>query len=300
MELKMENGNIYLLVTIASFFWGANFLLGGYVIHDITPLWAAAMRFVFGAMLMFAIAGMKRENLLAPLRKNFGIYAMLGVVGIVCFNLFFFNALRYTSANNAALIMATNPLLTTLFAAVMLGERPGMRHLIALPVALAGVAVVVAHGNLNSLLALHLSIGDVSMLCADIFWALYNVLCRRYMPQASPLVNTTWIMAAGAAVLLCIALGSGAPLAEPGVRAGVSMLVMTVGGTVLAYLFWSMGIARLGAAHTSIFLNLVPVFAMLLGALVESTPTAPQLVGGLLVLGGVIVSMLPSRRPVAA
>jgi hypothetical protein len=39
---------------------------------------------------------------------------------------------------------------------------------------------------------------------------------------------------------------------------------------------------------------------MLLGALVESTPTAPQLVGGLLVLGGVIVSMLPSRRPVAA
>ncbi|TAJ83464.1 MAG: DMT family transporter [Gallionellaceae bacterium] len=295
----MVNGSTYFLVTIAVFFWGANFLLGGYVIHDIPPLWAAAMRFLLGALLMFAIVGIKRENLFAPLRKNIGIYFMLGVVGIVGFNLFFFYALSYTSANNAALIMATNPLLTTLLAAVVLGERPGLRHLVALPIALAGVAVVVTHGDLHSLRALQLSIGDVLMLAGDIFWALYNVLCRRYMPQATPLVNTTWIMAAGALVLLCVALASDAHLALPDSKAALSMLVMAVGGTVLAYLFWGIGIARLGAAHTSIFMNLIPVFAMLLGALVADMPTAPQFVGGLLVLGGVTISMLPSRRPAA-
>lgn len=293
----MPNANTYFLVTTAAFFWGANFLLGGYVIHDIPPLWAAAMRFVLGAMLMFAIVGVKRENLFAPLRKHLGVYVMLGVVGIVGFNLFFFYALRYTSANNAALIMATNPLLTTMLAVVMLGESPTLRHLIALPIALAGVAVVVTQGNL---LALQLSVGDMLMLGADVFWALYNVLCRRYMPQASPLVNTTWIMAVGAAVLLCVALGSDAQLAALGAKATVSMAVMAIGGTVLAYLFWSMGIARLGAARTAIFLNLVPVFAMLLGAAIDSSPTASQLAGGLLVLGGVTISMLPGRRPAAA
>ncbi|HXU94795.1 MAG TPA: DMT family transporter [Gallionella sp.] len=295
----MVNGSTYFLVTIAVFFWGANFLLGGYVIHDIPPLWAAAVRFVLGALLMFAIVGIKRENLFAPLRKNIGIYFMLGVVGIVGFNLFFFYALGYTSANNAALIMATNPLLTTLLAAVMLGERPGLRHIIALPIALAGVAVVVTRGDLHTLLALQLSIGDVLMLAGDIFWALYNVLCRRYMPQASPLVNTTWIMTAGALVLLCVALGSDAHLAVLDTKAAAAMLVMAFGGTVLAYLFWGIGIARLGAAHTSIFMNLIPVFAMLLGALIEDMPTVPQLVGGLLVLGGVTISMLPGRRSAA-
>ena len=293
----MPNANIYFLVTTAVFFWGANFLLGGFVIHDIPPMWAAAMRFVLGAMLMFAIAGMRRENLLAPLRKNIGVYVMLGVVGVVGFNLFFFYALRYTSANNAALIMATNPLLTTLLAVAILGERTSTRHLIALPIALVGVAVVVTQGHLH---ALQLSVGDMLMLGADIFWALYNVLCRRYMPQVSPLVNTTWIMAAGAVVLLCVALGSDAHLASLGARATVSMLVMASGGTVLAYLFWGMGIARLGAARTAIFLNLVPVFAMLLGALIGASPTAPQIAGGLLVLGGVTISMLPSRRLAAA
>lgn len=292
----MSNANVYLLVTTAAFFWGANFLLGGYVLHDIPPLWAAALRFLLGAVLMFAIAGVRREKLFAPLQKNIGIYFMLGVVGIVAFNLFFFYALRYTSANNAALIMATNPLFTTLLAAAILGERPSPRHLMALPVALAGVAVVVTQGKLGSLFSLQLSVGDMLMLGADIFWALYNVLCRRYMPQVSPLVNTTWIMTVGAIVLLCVALGSDAHMAALGTRALVSMAVMAIGGTVLAYLFWSMGIARLGAARTAIFLNLVPVFAMLLGTLIATAPTAAQLMGGSLVLAGVTLSMLPSRR----
>lgn len=296
----MDNTKTYLLVTTAAFFWGANFLLGGYVIHDIPPLWAAAMRFVLGAALMFAIAAVKREDLFTSLRKHIGAYFMLGVVGIVGFNLFFFYALHYTSANNAALIMATNPLFTTLLAAVIIGERATMRHLIALPIALSGVAVVVAQGKFSSLLALQFSIGDILMLCADIFWALYNVLCRRYMPHASPLMNTAWIMAAGAAVLLCIALGSDAHLATMSSKAAISMAIMTIGGTVLAYLFWSMGIARLGAGRTAIFLNLVPVFAMLLGAVIDTTPTTAQLAGGLLVLSGVTIAMLPSRRPAVA
>jgi drug/metabolite transporter (DMT)-like permease len=298
MECLVENANIYLLVTTSAFFWGANFVLGGFVLHDIPPLWAAAMRFVLGAALMFAIAGVKRENLIAPLRKHVGVYMMLGVVGIVAFNLFFFYALRYTSANNAALIMATNPLFTTLLAALILRERPTARYLAALPIALAGVAVVVTQGKISSLFSLHLSIGDVLMLGADVFWALYNVLSRRYMPQVSSLVNTTWIMTAGALVLLCVALGSNTHLPLLGREAAVAMAVMVIGGTVLAYLFWSMGIARLGAARTAIFLNLVPVFAMLLGTVIATAPTAAQLAGGLLVLGGVTVSMLPSRRSV--
>lgn len=292
--------NTYSLVTIAAFFWGANFLLGGYVIHDIPPLWAAALRFTLGAALMFAIVGVKRERMWPALRQHGAIYALLGVVGIVGFNLFFFYALRYTSANNAALIMATNPLLTTLLVAAMLGERVSLRHWLALPIALAGVAVVVTHGDLHDLLALQLSHGDVLMLCADIFWALYNVLCRRYMPSATPLVNTTGIMMVGAIVLLAVALGSGSYPAALSTKAAVSLGIMAAGGTVLAYLFWSMGIAKLGAARTAIFLNLVPVFAMLLGVLVEDIPTGAQLVGGLLVLVGVTVAMAPGRKVAVA
>jgi drug/metabolite transporter (DMT)-like permease len=225
---------------------------------------------------------------------------LLGIIGTVAFNVFFFYALRYTSANDASLIMATNPLVTTLLAIVILGERPTSRHLLALPIALVGVTVVITQGEISHLLNLQFSIGDILMLAADGFWALYNVLCRRYMPQASPLANTTWIMASGALVLFCIALAGGTHLTALGPKASAAITVMVIGGTVLAYLFWTTGIARLGAARTAIFLNLVPVFAMLLSTAIESPPTSAQVAGGLLVIFGVIVSMLPSRSVATA
>jgi len=300
MGEAMGTATVYLLITSSAFFWGANFVLAGPVLADLPPLWAAALRFALGAMLMFLLTRVRREEILGPARRHAGAYLLLGVIGIAGFNLFFFFAMAITSATSAALIMATNPLLTTILAAAVSGERPTARHLLALPVALIGVAVVIVQGGTGGLASLHVGRGDLLMLGANVSWALYNVLGRRYMPAGSPVVNTTWIMTAGAGLLAAIALGSGEHVAALDLKAGSALAVMVVGGTVLAYLFWSIGIARLGAARTAIFLNMVPVFAMLISTAVGTPPTAAQLAGGLLVLVGVAISMLPVRRPAMA
>lgn len=296
----MGTSTVYLLVTTAAFFWGANFILAAPVLADLPPLWAAALRFLLGAGLMLAIAVLRREDLIALARRHAGAYLLLGTVGIVAFNLLFFSAMGGTSADNGALIMATNPLLTTLLAALWLKERPTTRQWAALPLALAGVAVVVAHGDVHRLLGLHLARGDSLMLAANLAWAGYNVLGKRYMPPASPLGNTALIMAVGAFLLSAVAFVGGGHLVLPGAKAGAALAIMAVGGTVLAYLFWSIGILRLGAGRTAIFLNLVPVSAMVLGAALGTPPTFVQGVGGALVLGGVTLAMLPTRRPAAA
>jgi drug/metabolite transporter (DMT)-like permease len=296
LETPLGTTTVYLLVTASAFFWGTNFVLAGPVLADLPPLWAAAIRFVLGAALMFIVAGVRREKLLVLLRRHAAAYLLLGTVGITAFNLLFFFALQSTSANNAALIMAINPLLTALLAAAFLGERPTPRHLMALPVALLGVLVVISHGDIGKLASLSFSHGDLLMLGATLSWAMYNVLTRRYMPQGSAIANTSWIMAVGAALLLATAIGSNSHLHTLDTKASIAMSIMVVGGTVFAYLFWGIGIARLGAARTAIFINLVPVFAMLVSAFLGTLPSTAQLVGGLLVLGGVTISMLPSRR----
>lgn len=291
---------VYPLVTLSAFFWGANFVLAGPVLADLAPPWAAAMRFLGAAALLAAFAAWRGDDLIALARRHAGAYLLLGLVGVAGFNLLFFHAMQSTSADNGALIMATNPLLTTLLAAAFLGERPGRRHLAALPVALAGVAVVIGQGDPGRLLSLQVAEGDWLMLAANLAWAMYNVLARRHMPTQSPLGSTALVMVAGAAVLLAAALAGAEPATLPGPRAGLALAVMTVAGTVLAYLFWGQGIQRLGAGRTSLFLNLVPVFAMLIGGALGEVPSAAQLVGGALVLGGVSLAMMPARRPLAA
>jgi len=292
----MKPHTIYSLVTLSTLFWGANFVLAGPVLADLPPLWAAASRFVLGALVMFAISRVRSEELLAPARAHAWVYLLLGSIGICAFNVLFFYAMRSTSAVNAALIMATNPLLTTLLAALFLGERPNARHLAGLPLALFGVTVVISSGQLHRLIGLHIDRGDLLMLGANLAWAFYNVFGRRYMPRRSSLTNTTLVMSAGAVLLVIVAISSHATPHVPGLKAMTALALMTIGGTVMAYLFWNTAIAQLGAARTALFLNLVPVFAMLIGIAIGAVPTLPQLIGGVLVISGISLSMLPKRQ----
>lgn len=290
---------IYLQVMLSAFFWGANFILAGYVLVDLPPLWAAAYRFALAAALMVTITVWRREELIPPARQYASRYLLLGAVGVMGFNLLFFFAMQTSSAVNAALIMATNPLLTTLLAAIVLGERPTTRHYLALPLALVGVVVVISHGLLNQLFSLHIVRGDILMLCANLAWAMFNVLTRRFMPVHSALSNTALVMVSGAALLVIAAFVSGEHFAVPGAKASFALSGMVIGGTVLAYLFWTAGIKQLGAARTAVFLNLVPVFAMVLGVLLGQMPNVSQLVGAVLVIGSISLTMVPSRSAAA-
>lgn len=278
------------LLVFAVVLWGANFNLSKPVIAELHPLVAGAARFVIAALVMLAVMAVRRQAV--PLIRHAKPYAILGLVGIGGFNLLFFFGMQGTSAVNGALIMATNPLMTALLAAMILGERPNSRQMLALPVALAGVAVVIL-GNGASV---QLGRGDALMLGANLCWALYNVLARRLMPAESGLVNTTGVMVMGASVLTVAALLAHAPMAVPSAPAAGALLIMAVGGSVLAYLFYNAGLATLGAGRTALFINLVPVTAMVIAAVWGTPPTPLQLTGGLVTIGAVTLAMLPARR----
>lgn len=288
---------LYALAALSALFWGANFNLAGPVLADMAPMSAAAGRFILAALIMAALVAWRGEfsAMLATARRHGGRLALVGVVGIAGFNLLFFDAMRTTSAVNGALIMATNPLLTALLAALFLGEQLPGRQIAAIPVALGGVSLVILGGGAAGG-TMEFGFGDLEMLGANLAWAAYNVLARKLTPPGQQLANTTVMMAAGALVLAGAAVIEGSAFVLPGPKAGAALLTMAVTGSVLAYLFWSMAITRLGAGRTALFLNLVPVFAAIIATLGGTPPNPAQLGGGAVVIAAVIFSMLPSRR----
>ncbi|MBR9973377.1 DMT family transporter [Magnetospirillum sulfuroxidans] len=282
---------IMALVAVAAILWGANFNLSKLVVQEMPPLLAGAGRFVLAAMVMGVMVAWQRQTV--PLIRHFRAYAMLGLVGIGGFNLLFFMGMQMTSAVNGALIMAVNPLATAFLAALFLGERLSRRQMVAMPVALAGVAIVVLGGGAS----LSLSAGDALMLGANLSWAVYNVLSRRLMPAESGLVNTTGIMVMGAVVMSLAALVVGVPVRMPSPMAAQALVAMAIGGSALAYLFWNMGLARLGAGRTAVFLNLVPVSTMAIAAAGGQPPSMVQIIGAAVVLAAVSAPMVTTRRP---
>ncbi len=294
----MGSANSYGLAALSALFWGANFNLAGPVLADMPPSQAAAARFILATVIMVAVTITRREGMaMLGIARRHGLrLGLIGVVGIAGFNILFFDAMRTTSAINGSLVMATNPLLTALLAAVMLGERLPRRQVAALPVAFLGVATVILGGG--SAEGFHAGWGDLEMLAANLAWALYNVLARKLTPPGPQFANVTIVMGAGAAVLTLAALIGGGPAAVPGPGAAAALLTMVVLGSVLAYLFWSIAITRLGAGRTALFLNLVPVFATVIASLGGDSPNHGQLAGGAVVIAAVAYAMLPARRPV--
>lgn len=282
---------VMLLVAVAAVLWGANFNLSKVVVHEMHPLLAGAGRFVFAALVMLVVLAWQRR--LRVLVRHFSAYAVLGLVGVAGFNLAFFAGMQKTSAVNGALIMAINPLVTAFLAALFLGERLDLRQLTAMPVALAGVGVVILGGGAQ----LTVSAGDALMLTANLCWAAYNILGKRLMPAQSGLVNTAGVMVMGALVMVAVMLAAGTPVIVPSLSAGSALVAMALGGGIIAYWLWGLGIARLGAARTAVFLNLVPVSTMLISALGGQPPSPVQLAGALVVLAAVSAPML-SRRAV--
>ena len=284
----------YLLVALTAVMWGANFNLAKPVLAELHPFVAGADRYLIAAAIMLAMTYLRGERV--PLRHA-RTYVILGIVGVFGFNLFFFLGMASTSPVNGALIMALNPLTTSLIAWAILGDKPTQRQLLAFPVGIVGVAIVVLGAGAQ----VHVAIGDLFLMIANINWAFYNVLVKRQMPQdASSIASTAGIMSVGALALTAAAVCSGASFTMPGFHAGSALIAMSVGGGVLAYLFWNIGIARLGAARAAVFLNLVPVASMLISAITGEPPTHVQLFGGALVIGAVTFSALPSRKAVLA
>lgn len=284
----------YLLVALTAVMWGANFNLAKPVLAELHPFVAGADRYLIAAAIMLALTYFRGERV--PLRHA-RTYVILGIVGVFGFNLFFFLGMASTSPVNGALIMALNPLTTSLIAWAMLGDKPTQRQLLAFPVGIVGVAIVVLGAGAQ----VHVAIGDLFLMIANINWAFYNVLVKRQMPQdTSSVASTAGIMSVGALALTAVALVAGETFTMPSPHAGSALIAMSVGGGVLAYLFWNIGIARLGAARATVFLNLVPVASMLISAVTGESPTHVQLFGGALVIGAVSFSALSARRAVLA
>lgn len=280
----MRNIKIYLMATLAAIFWGANFNLARPVLAEMSPYIAGASRYVLAAAVMILIVQFRRE--LIPL-SHWKAYLILGVVGVFGFNLFFFLGMETSSAINGALIMALNPLLTAILGYLILGDRPTNRQLFAFPVGIAGVAIVVLGAGAQ----LTISTGDIYLLIATFNWALYNVLVKKMMPvNVSGIANTAGIMTFGAIALSIAALGHADHFIVPGISAGVALLVMSLGGGVLAYLFWNASISHLGPSKAAIFMNLVPVTTMIIAAFEHMPPNHAQLFGAFLVISAVTFS----------
>lgn len=256
----------YLLLTLTSLFWSGNFVVARATHAAIPPLalsfgrWAIAL----AILLPFASARAWRDR--ALLRAQWGRVVLLGAIGIAGFNSLAYAGLHFTSATNAVLTNSFIPILILPLGALFLREPFSARQAFGVLISFLGVMTIFSHGELGRLLALDLNRGDLLLLLAALDWAIYTLLLRRLDPRIDRFGLLLTITAIG---LVCIAPFAGwewlgGARVAPSWGNLATFLYVGIFPSVLAYLFYNYGVARVGPAQAGSFIHLMPVFGTLL------------------------------------
>jgi drug/metabolite transporter (DMT)-like permease len=289
---------VYLKLVGVAAIWGGTFVAGRIATAELPASTAALWRYVLAcAVLVVAAFALERGLPRLTARQWLGV-ALLGATGVAAYNLCFMWGLKTVPAGRASLLVALNPAATLVGAALFFGERLTRRNVAGIVIALAGAAIVIGRGDPLALLRGGLGTGELTILGCVASWSAFTLVAKRLMAGLSPLAITVYASLTGTLMLAAATLSEGAalvPQASPSAWAALAFLGAF--GTAVAFVWYNDGVRRLGAARAPVFINLVPVFAVVLGALLLGERIdASMLAGGALVLVGVYTLNAPRRR----
>lgn len=288
----------YLLLVVTTFLWGGTFIAGRLIAGDISPLSASFLRFVIAAIAMLPIIAVSEGLPVLPTRRQVGPLVLLGLSGIFAYNVFFFNGLAHISASRAALIIATTPLCITMVSTLLYREPLSRLSAIGILLSLTGALFVISNGHPADLLTGGFGVGEMSLLGCVLSWTAYTMIGRELLKTMRPLSCVFYAILAGTLLLAIPALLEGLP----GILSTItplnwgSLAYLGVCGTSLGFSWYYQGVKRIGASRAGVFINLVPVFALLQSWLLLSETLKPAvLAGGIMVCAGVYLTNRPAR-----
>jgi drug/metabolite transporter (DMT)-like permease len=262
-----------LLMLLTCCFWAGAFIAGKIGLRTASPLDLTYARFLVAVVCLFLYARARGLSLRIP-RRAWGDMLLLGLVGMTGYHLLFFQALRYTTTIKAAMIGATNPLISACLAAMFLGERLGGRRILLILTALAGVLLTISNWQPALLVRQGPGVGDLIMAAAVLCWASYAILVRRLVQRRfDPIITTFYSFLCCVLILTPV---EGVAVLRHGLaidaRGWMAILYMGVFPTFIGYLVQQQAIKHLGVSRSALFINLVPVVVMVLavGVLHES------------------------------
>ncbi len=286
-----------LLLASASLFWAGNFVVARAVHEALPPFGLAFWRWALGLILVgpFAWPHLRRD---APvLRRHWGALLLLSALGVSAYSALTYLGLQSTTAINALLLQSSMPLVILACGFALFGDRARPAQLVGIAVSLAGVAVIVSHGDAARLLALSLGRGDLWVLAAVVCYALYSALLRK-RPPVHPLSFLATSFAFGAALLLPWygwEHASGTPT-RPSAAGGLAIVYLALFPSCLAYLFYNRGVELIGANRAGQFFHLMPVFGTVLAVALLGEPfELHQAVGIALIAAGIALASLRPR-----
>ncbi|WP_165070045.1 DMT family transporter [Desulfovibrio sp. ZJ200] len=284
---------------LATLIWSGNFVVAR-ALADLIPPWQCNFwRWLVALLVLLPFAGPHLRQDWPGIRKHWGYLSLMGILGVTLMNTLIYKAGQSTESLNMALLVPTAPIVILVFSRILYGEPITPRRLAGVLVVLAGVLILVSRGEWQRLAGLKINSGDFWALGCAFCFGLYSLFMRRRPRQISPLSFNAATFSLGLLCALPFTVAEACllplPRLSPTLITGV--LYAGIGCSFAAFWFWTLAVDRIGPVQAGIVYYSLPVFAAVASVLVlHETIAPPQVLGGLLVIGGILVATLVVPR----
>ncbi len=300
---KQSLTKTYIILLLVPLFWGGAFGTTKHILSELGPLTTSALRFIIAGLLMLAWSAWRGELVWASIKRNFFALLALGATGVFAYNYFFATGLQYTSAITAALIIVINPVFTTCFASFFMGEAWNWRTIVGVVISLLGVSLVISKGDLSILIHMSIGIGELYLFGSVASWVAYTLIVKKVTRTMKNGVMTSVSTMMGAMMLLIISIvkeEQWSNVMHVSNQTMLEIVYLAVCSTVFAFLLFNWGVERIGATKASAYINLTPINAAWIAALLYGEKIAAyHLIGMAITIAGVLITTRNKVQPVA-
>ncbi|MEZ2220164.1 DMT family transporter [Rhizobium sp. RCC_161_2] len=274
--------------------WSGNTVVTKAAAGVISPGSISFYRWLLAFLILLPFVGPAAWRNRAILSQYWLKIATLGALGMVIYQTLAYEAAKTTSAVNMGVIVALMPLLSTLLAGVLAGEKLTAASIAGGIISLIGLIYLTSQGHPAALLSGGFHIGDALMIVAVLSNSLYGVMLKRWAMPLPIWQQLFWQIGFSTILLIPVFLmGDISPITSANLPL---ILYAAIPTSLLAPLCWMIGIQKLGAARTSLLINLLPiVVAALAWAVLGEQLHSYHAIGGALALIGVGIGLRQTK-----
>lgn len=262
--------------------WNRRLMAGG-----LSPTGIVTVRNFGGCILLCAVFAVKDRSVFRVKRAHLKYFFGTGIVSVVLFTVCYFSCQQICSLAVASILLYTAPSFVVLLSALLWKEPIDLRKISALLLTLVGCSLVCGlfAGQVTVTLA-----GFLLGLGSGFFYALYSIFGRYALSHYSSMTVTVWTFLFAGPASLVLLRPADITAMTGDIAMPLTAVCLVVFSTVLPYLFYTSGLAKVESGEASIMASLEPVVASLAGVMAFGEPmTAMTAVGILCVLGGVAI-----------
>ena len=288
-ELSHQQAYVFLIITV--FLWAVGVVIARGVREEIPLIGLSFWRWTSAFLLILPFVFRKILNNKVEIKKHLRIYILQGMLMVGGSTLLFYS-LTYTTAINATIINATQPVITIFLAWIILGHKHTRLQSVGVFIALLGIVMMVSRLNIDTILNLDFNIGDLLVITAMFGYGFYAVNISKMPHDLGAMVNLCMISLFGSLFVLPFYIAESI-FVRPvifNLQLIIIILVLSFISSIVSTRLWNTANAVVGPGKAAIFVNLMPVFgAMLAITFLSETLYFFHIVGTIMVCCGIFM-----------